>query len=64
MTTHCGATKVPPQKGKPEVVLICACHGQAPLGASVPPTIRARGLIPHCPEPPPPPPPPPPPRVQ
>lgn len=63
VTTHRGWTSVPPQKGKPEVDRICACHGQAPWGASEPPTIRALGLYPHWPElplPPPPPFPPPP----
>lgn len=30
VTTHRGCTKVPPQNGKPEGVLIIACHGQAP----------------------------------
>ena len=60
VTTHCGWTKVPPQKVKPEDVLTWACHGQAPFGASFPPTIRAPGLNPHFRDSPPPPPPPPP----
>lgn len=37
VTTHWGATSVPPQKVKPSSVFICACHGHFPLGASVPP---------------------------
>ena len=49
VTTHRGSTKVPPQNWKPEGVLICACHGQAPLGAAVPPTIRVLGLYPQFP---------------
>ena len=52
VTIHCGWTKVPPQKGKPEGFLIWTCHGQAPLGASAPPTIRGLGLKPHCSDPP------------
>ena len=59
VTTHCSSTKVPPQNPKPRDV-INACQGQAPLGASVPPTILDLGLYPHFPDPPPPPPPPPP----
>lgn len=47
VTSHCGATNVPPQYCSSELVYIalnCACHGQAPWGASVPPTIRTLGL--------------------
>lgn len=64
VTTHCEWTKVPPQKGNPLRVLIWACHGQAPWGAWVPPTIRPLGLYPHCPVPPPLPPFPPPHKLQ
>ena len=47
VTTHWGATKVPPQYGKPDDVLIIACHGQSPCLAAVPPTILVFGLTPH-----------------
>ena len=50
VTTHRLFTKVPPQKGEPERVLIIACQGQAPLGALVPPTIRVLGFFPHSPD--------------
>ena len=47
VTTHWGATKVPPQYGKPDDVRSIACHGQSPCFAAVPPTILVFGLTPH-----------------
>ena len=50
VTTHCGDTKEPPQKTYPVGDhLSIACHGQAPGGASSPPTIRVEGRKPHSP---------------
>ena len=49
VTTHWGATSVPPQYGNPELVLNIACQGQSPSLASTPPTIRVDGRTPQPP---------------
>lgn len=51
VTTHWGATKVPPQNTYPVGDhLSIACHGQAPGCAFSPPTILVVGRKPHSPE--------------
>lgn len=49
MTTHCGATNVPPQKPNEPRINI-ACQGQSPAEALVPPTMRVFGLSPQEPK--------------
>ena len=49
VTTHCGATNVPPQKPNEPRINI-ACQGQSPAEALVPPTIRVFGLSPQEPK--------------